>query len=289
MNGQKAKQARFSLAIAMRELYRVSNNFLYASHIMQGLLFVTNIYLILSKAEDSSGQVWTILALSVLILSTCAFLQDKSRAFYGLGESVRKLDMLERIFPRATMNASKHYLLLKIPDAVLAKATENSEQKTDYLSKQSEKYKILIENIQQNCYFTSEIMRSYAGIIRAVIILMVAVFAISIFFGLYFLSTSNIDSNLSKGISGYLAVLVNFIFALNIFEHLSSFRRKSSALKKIDENLDHIKKNPHEDEVIASFTDYNCTLSDAFPCPDFVYNRIESRLNTIWANRVKNA
>jgi membrane protein YdbS with pleckstrin-like domain len=277
-----------SLAVAMKELYKISNRFVYWSYCVQALLFGINIFLILVNLSETNSSIWTLLAFSIFVIILSISLIYKSKKYYELGENVRKMDMIERIFPNAANSTSKSYLISSLPSSILEKAKMNPDEKTDYYSDRENKYEKLIENIQQNCYFTSEIMRSYSALILSVIIGVSVLLAGSIIYGFFILSESSANQVLSKSIAGYLALLINFIFTLNIIDHYILFDKKAKELKKIDESLNLIKNNPHEDEIITSFTEYNCILCDALPCPDFAYNRIKNKLNLVWENRVNN-
>lgn len=288
MDKEKKQLIHLSLAIAMRELYKVSNKFVYWSYFVQALLFGVNIYLILANPAKTNSSIWVLLAFSISVIVLSISLIYRSKEYYELGENLRKMDMIERIFPNAANRTSKSYLISRLPSSILEKAKKNPDKKTDYYTDRENKYEKLIENIQQNCYFTSEIMRNYSGLILSVIIGISILLAGSIAYGFFILSETGGDQELSKSIAGYLALLINFIFTLNIIDHYILFSKKAKELKKIDESLNLIKNNPHEDEIITSFTEYNCILCDALPCPDFVYNRIQKKLNLVWENRVNN-
>ncbi|MCL6219101.1 hypothetical protein [Zunongwangia pacifica] len=288
MDKEKDQAIHLSLAITMRELYKVSNRFVYWSYFVQALLFAINIYLILANPSETNSSIWALLAFSIAVIILSISLIYKSKKYYELGENVRKMDMIERIFPDAANGTSRSYLISRLPRSILEKAKKNPDKKTDYYTDRVDKYEKLIENIQQNCYFTSEIMRSYSLLILSVIIGISVLLAGSIIYGFFILSESNADQELSKSIAGYLALLINFIFTLNIIDHYILFDKKAKELKKIDESLNWIKNNPHEDEIITSFTEYNCILCNALPCPDFAYDRIKKKINFVWENRVNN-
>ena len=288
MNEAKDQSNQISLAISMRELYKVSNRFVYYSYGIQALLFGINIYLIVFKPEETNQAIWLLLSISIGIIIISISLLYRSKKYYELGENIRKMDMIERIFPNAANNTGKSYLISKIPSSIIKKARNNPNEKTGYYTDRENKYEKLIENIQQNCYFTSELMRSYSQMIFMVIIGISVLLASSIIYGFFILSESGVDKELSKSIAGYLALLINFVFTLNVIDHYILFSKKAKELKKIDEDLNAIKNNPHEDEIITSFTEYNCILCDALPCPDFVYNLNKTKLNSVWENRVNN-
>lgn len=277
-----------SLAIAMREVYKLSNWYLYLAYLIQLLFFLTNLYLIVNDSTKTNKSIWLVLVVSIGILILNFFFLRQSKKYYELGENLRKLDMIKRIFQNADNKTDKSYVIARIPSRIIKKAQMNPDEKTDYYTDKQTQYGKLIENIQQNCYFTSEIMRSYSNIILAAIIFILIALGISIFYGFFLLSEYKIGNELSENISSYLSILINFIFAINIIDHYLLFDKKAKDLKKIDLELNKLKQDPHEDEVITSFADYNCILSDALPCPDFVYTWNKVKLNSVWENRVNN-
>jgi hypothetical protein len=277
-----------SLAVSMRELYKTANRFVYFSYGIQALLFIVNILLIVFKPQESNELIWVLFSISLAVIVLSIFILYRSKKYYEIGENVRKMDMIERIFPDAANKAEKSYLISKIPSSIIEKAQSSPNETTDYLSDKQNKYEKLIENIQENSFFTSEIMRHYSRIILLVILIISVLLGFSIVYGFFILSESDVDKVLTKSIAGYLALLINFIFTLNIIDHYILFNKKSKELKRIDENLNTIKNNPQEDEIITSFTEYNCILCDALPCPDFVYKLNKSKLNTVWNNRINN-
>ncbi len=277
-----------SLAVSMRELFQTANKYLYFSYAIQAFLFIVNIFLIAFKPQESNEYIWLLFSFSIAMLVLSNFILYKSKKYYDIGEGIRKMDMVERIFPNAANKAEKSYLISKIPSSIIEKAQINPNETTDYLSGKQDKYGKLIENIQENSFFTSEIMRHYSKIILTVIIIISILLSMSIVYGFFILSESNIDNNLTKDVAVYIALLINFIFTLNIIDHYILFNKKAGELKKIDENLNSIKNNPQEDDIITTFTEYNCILCNALPCPNFVYKLNKSKLNRVWYNRINN-
>lgn len=277
-----------SLAVSMRELFQTANRFVYFSYAIQAFLFIVNIFLIAFKPQESNEYIWLLFFFSIAMLVLSNFILYQSKKYYDIGEGIRKMDMVERIFPNATNKAEKSYLISKIPSSIIEKAQINPNETTDYLSGKQDKYGKLIENIQENSFFTSEIMRHYSRIILKVIIIISILLSMSIVYGFFILSESNNDDNLTKDVAVYIALLINFIFTLNIFDHYILFNKKAGELKKIDENLNSLKTNPQEDDIITTFTEYNCILCDALPCPNFVYKLNKSKLNRVWYNRINN-
>ena len=262
----------------MRELYKTSNRFVYLSYSIQALLFVVNFFLIVFKPQESNGFIWIQFSVSIAIVVISLIVIYRSKKYYEIGENIRKMDMIEKIFPDAANNAEKSYLISKISSSIIEKAQNNPNETTDYSTSRHDKYERLIENIQENSFFSSEIMRHYSRLIFVVLVIIFIILGISIVYGFFILSEASVDAALTKNIAGYLALFINFIFTLNIIDHYILFSKKSKELKRIDENLNTIKDNPQEDEIITSFTEYNCILYDALPCPDFVYTLNKSKL-----------
>ncbi len=283
----KVEVQPISLAIAMKEMYKVSNLYVYLTYATQFLFFITNLYVIVFQPKESNGLIWGLVSAAIAIIIINFYFLRQSKTFYELGESIRKLDMIERIFPNALNKTQKSYLISKIPSRILEKSQNNAEIKTDYYTNEQSQHGMLIQNIQQNCYFTSEIMRNYARVILYFIIIIVIALGCSVFYGFFLLSENTTNNEISKNFSSYISLLVNFIFAMNIIDHYFLFNKKAKELEKIDLDLDRMKNNPLEDEVITSFTEYNCILCDALPCPEYVYNWNKLKLNTVWENRLK--
>ena len=283
------KPKKISLAIAMGELFKKANKLVYYSYLIQVILFVINIYLILNKPQESNKLIWSFFTFSIFIIVLSMVVIYNSKKYYTIGENLRKMDMMERIFPNAKNNIEKSYLLSTVPISIIAKSEiENNQSNNYYSSNRNDKYGKLIEDIQENSFFTSEIMRFYSKVILIAIIIILCLIGFSIIYGFFILSENNESKELAKSIAGYLALLINFIFALNLIDHYILFNTKSKELKRIDSDLNTIKLNPQEDDIVTFFSEYNCILSDSLPCPDFAYNFIKSRLNTVWNNRTNN-
>lgn len=277
-----------SLSVAMQELFKKSNELVYWSYGVQGFLFTINILIILLKPDKSNEFIWLFFAFSLVIIILSMIVIYHSKKYYSLGESIRKMDMVERIFPNAKNSSEKSYLLSKIPSTIINKAENRQNENTDYYSSREDKYGKLIENVQENSFFTSEIMRFYSKIILGVIGLILILICTSSIYGFYILSESNTNKDLTINIAEYLALLINFLYVLNIIDHYILFNKKSKELKRIDEDLNKIKSNPQEDDIITFFTEYNCILNDALPCPNFAYKIIKNKLNIVWNNRIDN-
>jgi hypothetical protein len=280
---------QISLAIVMKELYKLSNQFVYGSYCIQILLFLINLYFIFFRPRENNIQIWFLLPFSIGMIIISVILVYKSKKYYEIGESIRKIDIIRKIFPKASDTLGISYLISNISISIIKKAQNNPEEQTIYYTNKKNKYEKLIEYIQQNCYFTSELMRIYANKLLIVIISISILFVISIIYSFYYiLSEKDINQELSKSIASYLSLFVNFVLTLNIIEHYILFDKKAKDLKKLDEKLNSLKNNPHEDEIITSFTEYNCVLCDALPYPEFIYNREQAKLNSFWENRINN-
>ncbi|MCT4672404.1 MAG: hypothetical protein N4A37_04055 [Prolixibacteraceae bacterium] len=284
----KEETPHISLSIAMQELFRKANKLVYCSYGIQIFLFFMNMVLIFLHLEDSNVFIWFLFSFPLATIIATLCIMHRSRKLYELGECARKMDMIVRIFPNVSYKIRRSYLLSELPPEVFAKARENPDVLTSYESRKLDKYGILIENVQQNSFFTSQIMYSYSRMILGVILVIIFLISLSIIGVLFILSESSADNLLTQNVSRCLALLINLIFALNIIDHYLLFNKKSKELKRIDEDLEKIKDNPQEDDIITSFTEYNCILYDSLPCPDFVYNIVKDKLNTIWNNRINN-
>lgn len=277
---------QLSLSILKRDLYTESNFFVYLTYYIQTGLFFLNLALIYFKPQETNLTIWLLLILTVGIILLNKYFLNKSKIYYSLAEKIRKLEMIENIFPNAINNINKSYLLAFIPASIIEKAKQTPNQKTTFISLKKGKYERLIENIQENCYFTSEIMRIHSKRLKTIIVVISILFCISVIYCFYLISDSKIDDGLNKIVAGYLALFINFILTLNIYNHFTTFKKKVNDLKKIDSEISNIKQDPHEDQIISFFSEYNCVLADALPCPNSIFDNNVERLNQLWENRI---
>lgn len=278
---------RINIAKAMQLLFIEANKFVYYTYTLKIFFFIINILIIIFSPTETPLFIWSVLGVNIIVILVSLFLDKISRNYYELAEKLRKIDMIKKIFPNANDKAEESYIKSKLPSKILKEAEDNSQYQTEYYSDQTTKFSRLIENIQENCYWTSSLMRIYSKKIKIVLYIIIIVFLISVIIGFNLLSTDNSQENI-KHISRFLAFFINFIFALNIYSHQESFEKKSAMLKNIDNNLESKKVSPSEDEVIKFFTEYNCILTDALPYPKWVYDANEENLNTVWKDRVDN-
>lgn len=267
----------------MSELYDKSIFAIYSSYVVQTVFFGINIYLILNP-QTGSGYIWTILGITIIVVLFNFYLMVRSKKFYELAESVRKLNMIQLIFPEARNSTERALTLARIPENILNNGKGDGKLESSYYTKEEGKYEKLISHIQENSFFTSQLSKSYSNIIMLVIVFFLLSYGLSIIFG-FFKVSQTVGLEQQGFVAGYLALFVNFIFALNIFSHYQIYLNNSKNLESIDRNLG-INTKLSEDEVINAFSEYNCILSTGLPVPKFVYSMHRNKLNTIWAQRV---
>jgi len=273
-----------NMTVAMRILYKKSSQYIYMTYFTRACIFIINLIIIVTKIKESSFAIWGILGVVITIILVNLYCSVKAKELYELGEKIRILDIIKKAFPNANNKAEESYIKNNLPSKILFRAKTN-EDSTEYYSNRTDKYEKLIEHIQENCFFTSALMKSYAKIILVIIMFLSIILILSILYGFFSLSENN-NYKLVKGVADSLAIFVNFLFALNILNHYSLFNKKSLELKQLDSALESHKHHPNEENVIIYFTKYNCILNDALPCPDWIYDLNKEKLNMIWKQRI---
>lgn len=277
-----------NLPSLMNAQYKKAEHYLKRAFWVKGIMFVVNLIVILiPKIGEINLAVWTVFGLSIIAILLDNNYQDKFRQAYDIGEKVRKLDLIRKVFPVATNKTEEAYVFTQISKEVLEYAKNNPKEVSKYYSDKDEKYEILAEHIQENSFWTSSLMELHSIAVRKILITIFLTIFISLVAGLYLLSEfSDSNKNLSLNVSQYLALLINTFFAFNILNYYNSFRRKSTQLKEIDAKLEGRKAKPQVDELFINFAEYNCILYDAYPTPEKVYDLHGKRLNAVWKIRV---
>jgi|GEM_PF-6810595 len=273
-----------NLNSTMRALYTRSEIFIWYSYLAQGLLFIMAIFLAFYNSKENIVYIVVCLIASIIFLLLNEVFLYFSKIYYDIGEDVRKFEMLEKIFSSAVSSVDKSYLIAKIPSKMLIK----TEEKSDNSTVGKDKYEQIIDKIQENCFYTSELMKIHSRTLMIGIIVISLFYFLAVMFFIFHFSRSN--PNVQSGVNAFacMTAAVNFIIAIKVFSHYRSFSQKSDFLNKIDKKLGEIKNNPTEDDVITTFSEYNCVLSDALPCPNYTFKRNGKDLKFAWKNRVKN-
>ena len=258
-----------NIASLMNAQYKVANAHLHKAFLIKGVIFVLNIFIIfLTSFENNGIIVWGVFGVSVLALILDNNYQAKFRSAYEIGEKIRKIDLVKRVFPNIHNRTEQAYLLTQIDAEVLAFARANPKPDSKYYTDREEKLEILAEHIQENSFWTSSLMGLYAKRIRKLIVIMFLVIIISAIVAMFLLDKySNAIEGLSLNVSQYLALLVNTVFAFNILSYYTAFEKKSLQLKKIDEQLTVEKNSPTLEKLMISFAEYNSILYEAYPTP----------------------
>lgn len=278
-----------NIASLMNAQYKIANRHLNRGFLVKGLIFVINLAVIFTPSiGDLNYVTWGIFALSVLALVLDNNLTSKFRTAYEIGERIRKIDLVKRVFPNIHSPTEQAYLLSQLDNKVIDFAKKHPRPDSEYYSDRKEKLEILSEHIQENSFWTSSLMGLYAKKLRVFIVGIFVVIFLSATIAFYLLGEygSNIQ-DLNLNISQYLALLVNTVFAFNIISYYSAFSKKSKQLEAIDKKLATEKNNPDLEHVIINFAEYNCILYEAFPTPDSVYEKHGDRLNEVWKMRVE--
>ncbi|MEM6737998.1 MAG: hypothetical protein AAF620_18210 [Bacteroidota bacterium] len=268
--------------------YEIANNYLNKGFWVKGIIFILNLIVIFTPSlTGDNASIWGVFIVSVFAILLDNNYQDKFRYAYDVGERIRKLDLIRKVFPSANNKAEEAYLISQIDPTVVEHAKKNPKNDSEYYSDREEKFEILSEHIQENSFWTSSLMELHSRTVKSIMIGMFVLIFVSIIGGMYVLSEFKEDEvTLSLNVSQYLALLVNTVFAFNILTYHNSFAKKSKQLKEIDTKLEAIKNKPELDELFISFAEYNCILYDAFPTPSSLYNKHGDRLNAVWKRRV---
>lgn len=268
--------------------YEIANTYLNRGFWVKGIIFIINLIVIfIPSLTGSNVSIWGVFVVSVFAILMDNNYQDKFRYAYDVGERIRKLDLIRKVFPSANNRAEEAYLISQIDSIVIERAKKNPKNESEYYSDREEKFEILSEHIQENSFWTSSLMELHSKKVKNIMIGMFVIIILSIIGGLYVLSEFNQEEAvLSLNVSQYLALLVNTVFAFNILTYHNSFTKKSKQLKEIDTKLEALKNKPELDELFISFAEYNCILYDAFPTPNSIYEKHGDRLNAVWKRRV---
>lgn len=277
-----------NISALMNAQYETANQYLTKGFWVKGIIFSLNLVVIfLPRLTVNNAMIWLVFLISVFAILLENNYQDKFRHAYDVGEKIRKLDLIRKVFPSANNKAEEAYLMSQVQQSVIELAKKKPQKESDYYSDREEKLEILSEHIQENSFWTSSLMELHGKTVKTIIISMFVIILISVIGGIYALSEfKEKNSILSLNVSQYLALLVNTVFAFGILNYYNSFVKKSGQLKEIDTKLEGSKKEPKLDELIINFAEYNCVLCDAFPTPVSLYEKHGDRLNTVWKQRV---
>ena len=268
--------------------YEIANSYLKRGFWIKGIIFLINLVVIfLPNLTDNNAAIWGVFIISVFAILLDNNYQDKFRYSYDVGERIRKLDLIRKVFPSANNKAEEAYLISQIEQNVIEYANKNPKKETEYYSDREEKFEILSEHIQENSFWASSLMELHGKTVRRIMVTMFIVIIGSIIGGMYVLSEYKGNQlGLSLNVSQYLALLVNTVFAFNILTYHNSFVKKSKQLKAIDTKLESLKNKPELDNLFINFAEYNCILYDAFPTSNSLYKKHGERLNAVWKRRV---
>ncbi len=268
--------------------YEIANSYLNRGFWIKGGIFILNLIVIfIPNLTDNNLSIWGMFILSVFAILLDNNYQDKFRFAYDVGERIRKLDLIRKVFPSANNKAEEAYLISQLDSTVIERAKKKPKKESEYYSDREEKFEILSEHIQENSFWTSSLMELHGKTVKNIMIGMFVVIILSIIGGMFVLSEfSQEEVVLNLNVSQYLALLVNTVFTFNILTYHNSFAKKSKQLKEIDTKLESLKNKPELDELFISFAEYNCILYDAFPTPNSIYEKHGERLNAVWERRV---
>ena len=278
-----------NIASLMNAQYKMAIKYLNRGFIVKGGIFLLNLIIIFTPLIGSINYIiWSVFAISVLALVLDNNFYTKFRSAYEIGEKIRKIDLVKKVFPEIHNRTEQAYLLSQLDDKVIEFAKKNPRPASEYFSDRKEKLEILSEHIQENSFWTSSLMELYAKRVRNFIVIIFVTIFISATVAFYLLGEyGGTNENLNLNISQYLALLVNTVFAFNVISYYNAFAKKSKQLQEIDKKLSREKNNPSLEHVIVNFAEYNCILYEAYPTPDSVYKRLGDRLNEVWRLRVE--
>lgn len=288
INLNKENKNMPDLPSLMSAQYKIANSYLRTGFRIKGCIFLLNLLIILIPLfGENNFFIWGVFLLSVCALFLEYYYQEKFSSSYKMGERIRKLDLIRKIFSSANNKAEEAYLLSKVDPLVIEMANNSPHKKSEYYSDREEKYERLVEHIQENSYWTSSLMNLYSKKLQKFFFAALLIIIISVVGGFFILSEiKSSETVVTLNISQYLALLVNTFFAFNLLSYYTSFKNKAEQLEDIDTKLENRKNNPELDELFINFAEYNCILYDAFPTPKSIYEKHEERLNQVWRIRV---
>ncbi len=277
-----------NISSLMSAQYKMAYTFLKTGFWIKGIIFSINLGVIFFPGLTvNSISIWGVFVISVFAILLDNRYQDKFRYAYDIGERIRKLDLIRKVFPTANNKAEQAYLISQVSKSVIELARKNPKEESDYYTDRKEKNEMLAEHIQENSFWTSSLMELHGRAIKNLIVAMFVVILISVIAGMIVLSESAGDkATQSLNVSQYLVLLVNTVFAFNVLTYYNSFIKKAKLLREIDTKLEGLKSKPKLDDLFINFAEYNCILYDAFPTPGSLYEKHGDRLSAVWKQRV---
>ena len=123
--------------------YEIANSYLKRGFWIKGIIFLINLVVIfLPNLTDNNAAIWGVFIISVFAILLDNNYQDKFRYSYDVGERIRKLDLIRKVFPSANNKAEEAYLISQIEQNVIEYANKNPKKETEYYSDREEKFEI---------------------------------------------------------------------------------------------------------------------------------------------------
>jgi hypothetical protein len=223
----------------------------------------------------------TSIFLSIVLIDL--FCKNRYCHFYEVASKFRTLDLLTKSLAYEISPVEESYLNSAIEDKIFKKL-KLEDGNSYFLSKQDVGSHKLVDNIQENSFWTSNVMSIFVKYISSVKYILIVILVIVLTLIIVFHDSIH---SINDIISKIIILFTQLLLATDIHTYLSSYKKCSLQLKNLDEKIEKEKNNLNLEKSLLFSNEYNEIISKSYPVPEFLYKKNNRRLNLIWKDRVK--
>lgn len=278
---------------AREKLYKKSSLHIYVSYFIQIIIFFFGLILIFTSIAKNnlfhpSTSIWISFAMTLTLITLTIILKKGADNNYELAEEIRKFELIDENFSTSIEEIEKSYIIAKLPKHInkLVQVSEIPSQEENFLGKAKIPFETsclsLISSVQQNCFYTSILMKKYSFYLWLGVCILAILIVLSVIFAFIFYEMISVEN-----IKQFILLVINLAIGLNFYDHYSSFKKRSIALEKIDIELDNMYNDFSQEKALATFSEYNYVLANALPVPDIIYRYNKDNLEKAWKCRTE--
>lgn len=278
---------------AREKLYKKASLHIYVSYFIQIIIFFFGLILIFTSIAKNnlfhpSTSIWISFAMTLTLITLTIILKKGADNNYELAEEIRKFELIDENFSTSIEEIEKSYIIAKLPKHInkLVQVSEIPSQEENFLGKAKIPFETsclsLISSVQQNCFYTSILMKKYSFYLWLGVCILAILIVLSVIFAFIFYEMISVEN-----IKQFILLVINLAIGLNFYDHYSSFKKRSIALEKIDIELDNMYNDFSQEKALATFSEYNYVLANALPVPDIIYRYNKDNLEKAWKCRTE--
>jgi len=269
----------------MTSTFKYVNRYMLLLIIIKIFLFIlTSIMIIWSFYDFRDWHLIVNVSIVIIMVFFDNFLKNEYQNKYEFASYVRNVDLYSKSLSYKISAVEESYLNIKINEKSFYKNNSKNGSSYFFSNKETGSHK-LIDNIQENVFWTGILMRNFSKYLK--ITMYFLVFFVMVCFGSLILIFFNTDSIGLKIMAQLIILLVSILFSSDIFLYYKSYKDRSLQLINLDLKIEKIKESVRLHETMIICNEYNEILSKSYPVPPFIYRKYKKRLNAIWKTRIK--